>query len=76
MVPIDFDKYDFFLVKNHLSTLGDLEFLMGKYIVETPFLIIQYELYSPIFGPVQSMEYRVQTESDAYEPTVQLAQVG
>ncbi len=25
---------------------------------------------------VQSTEYRVQTESDAYEPTVQVAQVG
>ncbi len=40
---------------------------------------LRYELFSPIlvkyFGQVQT-DYRRQTESDAYEPTVQLAQVG
>ncbi len=36
----------------------------------------RYELFSSlIFGPVQTTEYR-QTDSDAYEPTVQIAQVG
>ena len=29
-----------------------------------------------IFGPVQTTDDRQQTESDAYEPTVQSAQVG
>ena len=35
-----------------------------------------YELFSSlIFGPVQMTDYG-QTESDAYEPTMQVAQVG
>ena len=34
---------------------------------------MRYELFSPIFGQVQTDR---QTESDAYEPIVQIAQVG
>ncbi len=49
---------------------------MAKFRIASYYTFRDMNYFLLFFGPVQSTEYRVQTESDAYEPTVQLAQVG